>query len=223
MASLAGRLFGSDKRRSTTGKSIDLPDARLISREDLTALEADFLRRCHSSGLSEPDVHSEFVKRISAAEKTGETRAKLNLQRRALSDGHVLELINTLGKKPVLAKLDLSNNDISNKSASFMVKLLKGQMQLVKQVHVDERLQATFLGEVSLKGSAGSIANENLFELTARCDCLKYVNTRTSIRQVYVREGSPDMVEDAETLITKKSRFLMIQASITHFNRFSQY
>ena len=185
-------LFGTNKRRSATGRSVDLPDSRVISGEDLKALEADFLQRCNSSGLSDPDVHSEFVKRISAAEKTGETRAKLNLQRRGLGDGHVLELIHTLGKKPLIAKLDLSYNDISNKSASFVVRLLKLQMQLVKQVHVDERLNASFLGEVILKGSAGSIANENLFELTARCDCLKYVNTRTSIRQVYVKAGSPE-------------------------------
>ena len=69
-------LFGTGKRRSNSGKSEDLPDARPISKENLEALQLDFLQRCNTTGISEPDVHSEFVKRIAAAEKTGADKAR---------------------------------------------------------------------------------------------------------------------------------------------------
>lgn len=66
-------------------------------------------------------------------------------------------LLDILVTRPIISKLDLRGNDISNEGASRLLLLLKGQTKLVRDLDVDSRLDACFLGEVILDGSSRPI------------------------------------------------------------------
>ena len=133
------------------------------------------------AGIEEPNIRREIDKRAGDANKNGRTRAKISLSKLGLTDTHVETLISVLRMAPSIAKLDLSHNDLGNASMLVILKLLRGQMQKIKQVPVDKRLKANFLGEVLITKDS-SISQETLFELQSRCDCLKHVNARSNIR-----------------------------------------
>lgn len=113
-------------------------------------------------------------------------------------------LLECLATRPMISKLDLSGNEIANEvclysiqddvecvllnsitsgcfvllqAANMLVKLLKGQLRIAKSVAVDARLQASFLGDVSVAGSSKSVATETLEAIrVVSCDAYPLLN-----------------------------------------------
>jgi hypothetical protein len=77
-----------------------------IQHQWSSALEADGF-------ILSNTVLAEFKKRINQAGKQGE-KAKLNLAYSALDDKRFILLVEALAQKPVIAKLDVRGNDLSD-------------------------------------------------------------------------------------------------------------
>lgn len=73
----------------------------------------------------------------------------------------------------------------------MIAKLLKGQTKLVRTIELDSRLNACFLGEVSLQGSSKTIGDELLDSIRQLSDCLRYCNAQAFIRGLYFDYNSP--------------------------------
>eukprot|EP00981_Chlorochromonas_danica_P003010 scaffold602_cov179-Ochromonas_danica.AAC.7 len=124
---------------------------RIITKADLERIQSVWMGACEMAGLTlNKAVYAEFSKRITKAKRSKGEKSKLDLSNCAINDKMLILLLETLSVGPVLAKLDLHGNDISNEGATCLVKLLNGQIQLARRFAVDERLHACFLGEVNL-------------------------------------------------------------------------
>eukprot|EP01039_Chlorochromonas_danica_P007274 gene7274-8049_t len=138
-------------------------------------------------------VYAEFSKRITKAKRSKGEKSKLDLSNCAINDKMLILLLETLSVGPVLAKLDLHGNDISNEGATCLVKLLNGQIQLARRFAVDERLHACFLGEVNLANNK-RIDPQLLNQIADLCEALRWVNAQAHIREIYQEAGSPDII-----------------------------
>jgi hypothetical protein len=97
----------------------------------------------------------------------------------------VIFLVEALASSPVLTKLDLSDNHLTDKvcvphsasalslilhsqGVSYIAKLLKGQIKLIKTVPIEKRLNANFLGSVEL-GNAPNVSAKVLDDIRQVC------------------------------------------------------
>ena len=76
----------------------------------------------------------------------------------------------------------------------MLKKLLKGQSKLIAANPLDVRLDANFLCDVSLAGSALEIKPELLAEIAALSDTLRFANAQAGIRTAYFDMGAPETV-----------------------------
>jgi hypothetical protein len=98
----------------------------------------------------------------------------------------VIFLVEALASSPVLTKLDLSDNHLTDKvcvpscylslilhsqGVSYIAKLLKGQIKLIKTVPIEKRLNANFLGSVEL-GNAPNVSAKVLDDIRQVCSSL---------------------------------------------------
>ena len=186
--------FGLFRRGSVSRSE---PDRKLLHKQDLEVLQKKFIVGCNGEHLQEPRAAlKEFRKRITESGGSGTgAKSKLNFSGCRLNNVHLKVLVESLAVTPLVAKLDLSNNlEISNDGIEILLKLLKGQTRLIKKVDIDSRLSSAFLGEVVLGNNSSSIAEDYLFEVTARTQCLRHANTLSNIRRVYLDLGSPEFI-----------------------------
>ncbi len=100
-------------------------------------------------------------------------------------------MIEALAKKPVIYKIDLTNNKLSNESIKVIRKLLKGQIKLAKDFPLDKRLYASFLAEITLDSNP-SINDHKLMEkMGDLLKILKFCNAQAHIRSVYINSSAP--------------------------------
>lgn len=136
--------------------------ARVSDKSDLESIRDFWVQKCAQDGLPEPKkALKEFKKRL----EKNNAKAKLNFASCKLNDGHVTALVEALAVSPTVSKLELQGNDISDEGAEIIFKLLKGQCKVVRQVAQDERLKASFLGEVYLSGSNFEINETTLNDI----------------------------------------------------------
>lgn len=189
-------FFG--RRGSKDGSSLKPPDHCEISRDDLSILAREFRKNVKEASLNEPKLaYQEFTRKTKEANPT--TVASLNFSRCGLNDGHVQCLLRALAQGPCISSINLSDNEISNISADIILKLLTGQMDnLIKKATVDERMHESFLGEVVLSDSVTPIADDKLFEITARTECIRWINARSNIRRMYHVIKCPSLISEEE-------------------------
>ena len=97
--------------------------------------------------------------------------------------------------KPSISKLDLTGNDIGEATIAVLIRLLKGQLKLLRSVPLDERLEVAFLGQVLLDAGRLSVSDNKLRLVVALTDCLKYVNVQSAIRRVWLSNGAPELMD----------------------------
>ncbi|KAJ1431832.1 hypothetical protein B484DRAFT_38643 [Ochromonadaceae sp. CCMP2298] len=93
-----------------------------------------------------------FKTRINSL-ATAETRSTLDLSHCGLDDSLAKLLIEVLAMRPIIPRLDLSGNSLTNETVKLLLRLLKGQTNLVRKIDLDDRLSTAFLGEVRLHTS----------------------------------------------------------------------
>lgn len=76
----------------------------------------------------------------------------------------------------------------------MIVKLLKGQLRLVKEIEKDKRLTVSFLGEVSLENNSKPLDPKLLKKIGHMCDALRYVNAHAFIRAKYLESHAPEVI-----------------------------
>jgi len=175
----------------------DATFGRVLNREDVLRVKEVWTQYCDADGLAIPKTCiSELDKRIRASSKDGGGKAKFNFARAGLDDVHIKYLLRVLALSPCTNKIDLSGNAISNKVAEVVLKLLKGQLNLIKMVDVDQRLDACFLTEVKLLPSSLSIKDDTNKEIMKLTSTLKWGNAEAHIRKLYLQEGGPEAIAE---------------------------
>ena len=193
-------LFGKKSDATTDTFS------RIITHEDAVRIRDVWTEYCAADGLEIPKkAIAELNKRIKGTKPNVGGKAKFNFHNTGLDDKHVKYLLRVLALAPCTDKLDLSGNAISNKSAEVLVKLLKGQINLVKTVDVDARRDATFLSDVKLSGSSQPIRDETQAEILRLTNLLKWGNAEAHIRKLYWSIGAPEEItKKTLTLVCNK-------------------
>jgi hypothetical protein len=152
-------MFGSKSNNSNSlfGRSIKL--------EELKTVAQSFTDKCSKNNITVPSkVESELISRIKQAGKGG-TKPKLSFNGAGITTQYAMILVEVLAASPLIAKLELKNNDLGDKGAMFFLRLMKGQMKLMK-IPVDKRLHGNFLGSVDFSGNSEEIDPKILDELT---------------------------------------------------------
>ena len=97
---------------------------RVASKNDLSLLMISWIQGCERE--THPATKSaikELKLRISAAGSSRGAKAKLNFSNCQLNDGHVKLLVESLASSPIISKLDLSGNLISDKVFTSKMRL----------------------------------------------------------------------------------------------------
>jgi hypothetical protein len=195
-------LFG---RRGSVLTPQNECDRKLIHKDDLAGLQERWVAAAAKTSPTAPALPKaalqEMAKRIADARPLG--KAKLNLSSCKLTDPISVALVQALAEIPLIAKIDLSgDNSLTTESVELLLKLLRGQCKIVSTVHVDSRRDAAFLGEVQLpaqcaKSAGGTVSDKKIFEVQARTECLKHVNTMSNIRRACAERKSDSAMSAA--------------------------
>lgn len=154
-------MLGSKKSNAYFGRN--------IKEEELKAIAEAFKQKCIKNNIEvPPKVDSELVSRIKQAGKGGDTKPKLNFNGAGINTQYTMLLVETLAASPVIAKLELGNNDLSDKAALYLLRLMKGQLKLMK-IAPDKRLHGVFLGSIDISENSEPIDQKILDELTKVC------------------------------------------------------
>lgn len=169
---------------------------RPITSKELISLKGIFVKRCAENNVSIPlKVESEFRRRIQlCCGSDVETKSKLNFRSCGLEDVHLIHLVEALAEAPVIAKLDISGNNITDNGVTYILRLLRGQLKLLKTVSPEKRLQANFLCFLDIADSEGQFQDALLEEMRMCLSVLKNHNARTYIRRVYIDHGAPERI-----------------------------
>jgi hypothetical protein len=176
-----------------------LPYYRSIAQSVVKEKLKEWIQSCPDAAPDQTKVLEKFeLGPDQSSNQGGDGEAAMFLQKLGLKDEHVTCLIKLLSHTPTIAKLDLSENDLTTGSVEALSALVEGQLAKVRELHQDERLRAVFLHEVVLLGNKGcNFEGDSLTELTALCDCMKHVNTSANIRQLFAGSGALDSVDES--------------------------
>ena len=164
----------------------------VVSTLDFQRISAVWLSLLQADGIPLPTVAlRELDRRIAE----GGNKSKLSFRKCRLSDAQAIKLIEALAMKPSISKLDLTGNDIGEATIAVLIRLLKGQLKLLRSVPLDERLEVAFLGQVLLDTGRLSVSDNKLRLVVALTDCLKYVNVQSAIRRVWLSNGAPELMD----------------------------
>jgi hypothetical protein len=153
-------MFGSKKSSGTTALF-----GRNIKEDELKTLAQTFKQKCLKNNIDMPGkVEAELLSRIKQA-NNGDTKPKLNFNSAGFNTQYTMLLVETLATSPLIAKLELRNNDLSDKAAMYLLRLMKGQMKLMK-IPADKRLHGVFLGAIDVSDNSEPIDQKILDELT---------------------------------------------------------
>ena len=65
-------------------------------------------------------------------------------------------LVETLAASPLIAKLELKGNDLTNKAVQYLLRLMKGQIKLMR-IPADKRLHGVFMGSIDISDNSEEI------------------------------------------------------------------
>lgn len=166
--------------------------SRIAEVEDIERIEKSWTNFAQRDGLKIPKkAINELKKRIKQA-ATKDAKAKLDFVKCGLDDGLVMTLMEALATAPCISKIDLKGNQITNKSANFILRLLRGQLTLIRTVPIDDRLSAAFLGEFTIDGK--EVSEEIKNEIQVISDILRQANAIAHIRKAYIDYGAPTVM-----------------------------
>jgi len=178
-------LFGGAKH----DKSVSY--GRPITASELKSIYLTCRQRCERDNVQLPQkFEQELSRRIQQAGKTS-TKSKLSLNNAGMEDHHVIYLVESLAVAPVLAKLDIRDNNFTEKGASFLLRLLRGQVKLIRSVHIDKRLHANFLGSIDIGEPSEQLSEKVVSDIRKYSEILAYCNAQTVVRRVHAGNGSP--------------------------------
>lgn len=156
-----------------------------------------FNAACHKDGFHPPAVITdELFYKIGRPSATLVNTA-LNFKECELEDQGLSYLMDALAVYPVVTSLDLSHNAISDAGGRYLLKLLRAQAKLVKNIHIDKRLYASFIGHVDLTDNFANLSPEVHDEIDMMCEALQYANVQTSVRKAFLNNGCRHHVSDS--------------------------
>lgn len=140
-------------------------------------------------------VTNEFKKRQAAA-MHGHAKSKLNLNSSKLTDDHIILLTQVLmsADTPIISKIELLNNKISNRGGEAIYQLLNHQLYILKTISIDTRLRYAFLSDIILGGNACTITPDLLKSIVECTEMLKVANAQADIRSRYWDLGFPQVI-----------------------------
>jgi hypothetical protein len=73
----------------------------------------------------------------------------------------------------------------------YIVRLLRGQVKLIKSVPAEKRITANFLSQVDVGDPSDTISVRSIEEIKRFCDVLAYSNAASMCRRQHVDFGEP--------------------------------
>ena len=99
----------------------------------------EFVKLCADAKIPVPKgVEKEFKLRGERANDHA-AKAKLNFRKCGINDDVLGMLVEAFSVEPRISKLEIQDNQITDKSAVLLFRLLKGQAKLIRNVPVDYR------------------------------------------------------------------------------------
>jgi CheY-like chemotaxis protein len=156
-----------------------------------------FTGACHKDGFHPPaPVVEELFRKIGRPDASL-MNTKLCFKDFNIEDQLLSYMLDALAVYPVVEAIDLSENYISDVGAKYLLKLLRAQANLVKNVHIDKRLYATFISSVDLSDNGDTISPHVSDEIVMMCETLSYANVQTIVRKAFLSGGCRHHVSDA--------------------------
>ncbi len=201
--------------------------SRNSTEGDFERILRDWTDLCNAQKLSIPSkAINEITKRIDSCTAKGKSisdegngKAKLNFSNCKLTDDHIVTLFQSMEFSPVIAKMDISQNYLSNRSARFALDFLHVQTALLENsTDRETRLNFNFLSDLILLPILPSDMNANgkiddivLNDLNSALSVLKRANAQSHIYQTYKSLGSPPQLDEAQlhTLCVNSSNTIM--------------
>jgi len=105
---------------------------RKIEQADFQKISDAWVEYCDVEGIKiPPPALKELAKRVKACGAHG-GKPKLELKNMKLDAKHVKNLLKVLAVNPLISKVALDGNNIPDKTLEVLVRLLQGQLNLVK-------------------------------------------------------------------------------------------
>ena len=174
-------MFGLGKRKSISSPSAHGP-------AEFERIYHQWTEAAKRNNVSLPSAAvNECKKRIKTPGK-----AKLDLFKTGLDDRIITLLVEVLSEAPVISKLDLGGNYTSDQSAICLIRLLILQAKQVREIPIDQRLSAVYLGDVSFEQSKSTIQSKILEDIFTVSGALRHANLKTQLRLAFIKYGSGD-------------------------------
>ena len=104
-----------DKKSKGAGGGKTEAFQKTAKKADFVRIKNDWVAKCDALGLPlGPKVLKELPKRVDTATELGGGKAKLDLKNTGLVDKQLKALLEVLAQAPVIAKLELDKNNISD-------------------------------------------------------------------------------------------------------------
>ena len=175
-------MFGFGKRKSISSPSTHGPG----QQAEFERIFHQWTEAAKRNNVSLPSAAvNECKKRIKTPGKS-----KLDFFKTGLDDRLITLLVEVLSEAPVISKLDLGGNYTSDQSAICLIRLLILQAKQVREIPMDQRLTAVYLGDVSFEQSKSTIQAKILEDIFIVSGALRHANTKTQLRLAFVKYGS---------------------------------
>ena len=167
---------------------------KTVDSSDIDGLYKAFSKACLEAKMPVPKpVEKEFKKRMENSSKT-EKKSKLDFAKCGITDEYLHHLLNGLDELPVISKLTLNSNPISQLGADEIMKLMKSQIESAQSIPLDRRLNMVFLGHVDLQYTTFPIAVSTLNRIKFYAEILQYLNIQTRIRSMFLHLAINDPI-----------------------------
>jgi SOS-response transcriptional repressor LexA len=150
----------------------------------------DWQQLCTQEGIGlNKNVITEFKRRIKEAGLVG-TAAHLDLRNGLLNARQISLLILVLSKKPIISWLEFRAEEVTNEALEAIEYVLQLQIRRCRDIDLDNRLQACYLGDIILEGRTLHLDQLLLSKVQQSCAILKYANARAYIRATYLDDNA---------------------------------
>ena len=136
-------------------------------------------------------IEKEIIKRIESCKKN-DNKPKFDFSKMNIDDDVVQLIVEIIEDYPIICKLVLSNNPITNKGGNFILDVLKNQLIDIQNIPMDRRLRSIYLSHIELNNT--KIDASILTQIQYYTGILAYCNAQSHIRDGYLTRNISDPI-----------------------------
>lgn len=183
------RMF---RRTSTGNNQLEWLIVRSPDTSEFQEIYESLKIRSQQRNLVIPkNIEKEFLKRIEACKKN-DKKPKLDFSKMNIDDEMLELLIEIIEDYPIISKLVLANNPITNKSGLLILEILKNQLIDIQNIPLDRRLRSIFLSYIDLQNT--KIDSSLVSQIHHYNEILAYCNAQSHLRDGYLTRNISDPI-----------------------------